>query len=98
MSNYYGPNSDYYGPYYDPTGRTEFTRQLWERTGQLNARHAKIMDQVWAEKQLEKQGFSAGPFPVGGGTSYTTPRRRRGGLFWLFVGLVFTGWVLLQLL
>jgi hypothetical protein len=77
----------YYGPYYDPTGRTQFTKDLWDKTNKTNAAIEKTM----RERREEERRYRATAFP-----SSSSRTSGGGGLFWL-AALAFLGGVLLQL-
>ena len=79
----------YYGPYYDPTGRTQFTKDLWDRTNKRNAAHVKMMDEIAAERRRLHDLSLSGNGNSGSGSS--------GASFWLAAGLLLGGWVLLGL-
>jgi hypothetical protein len=78
-----------YSRYYDPTGRTQFTKDLWAKTNERIAGHGKMMDEIAAAKRR----FDPDP-PVPG----THHRSGSGGsFFWLAIALAAGGWMLLHL-
>jgi hypothetical protein len=81
----------YYGPYYDPTGRTQFTKDLWDKTNKRNAAHMKMMHEIGAERR-RLHGLSLSGNGSSGNTSSSS-----GASFWLAAGLLLGGWVLLHL-
>jgi hypothetical protein len=81
-----------YGPYYDPTGRTEFTKKLWKGTNELNA----AIEKDWSVRREEKRRLNRDSFP--GPVNYGRQRSGSGGSFLLAAALVAVGCVLLHLL
>jgi hypothetical protein len=85
----------YYGPYYDPTGRTQFIKELWKTTNARNSAHAKMMAENNAERRRLRDLSLSGNRSSGNGNSGSSGS---GASFWLAGGLVLGGWVLLHLL
>jgi hypothetical protein len=85
--------SMYYGPYYDPTGRTQFIKELWDKTNKNNDAFAKRM----SERRAQERRYRADAYPDSNiGDIGNRRKRGGGGLFW-FAALAFLGGVLLQL-
>jgi len=92
---YWNNSGPWYGPHYDPTGRSQFVKEQAARTKQYND---ACLASIAASRAARQPVFYDPPRSSShGSTTYRARRTSRGTLFLLGIGIYALGAILLYL-